>query len=197
MTSFHDLNRRETLMGLLAPAVVAGQVRAARTAGAGADILVAYTTRSGNTRVVAETLARDFQADLFEIRTAAPYPADYEEHVALAQRQRDAKATPRLTAEVETPDRYGTVFLAFPIWGEDIPAPIRTFLTQTDLKGRRVFPCITHGGYGPGDALETLARLAPDADLQPAFIQRCDAERDTLNLIRDWTGALAEPAGSR
>jgi hypothetical protein len=197
MTSFHNINRRETLMGLFVPAVAIKLSDKAQAQEGGGRSLVAYTTRSGNTRVVAETLARDLQADLFEIRTADPYPADYEEHVKVAQRQRNAELTPRLMAEIEILDRYRAVFLAFPIWGEDIPAPIRTFLTRTELSGRRVFPCITHGGYGPGNALETLARLAPHADLQPAFVQRCDAERDTLNLVRDWTGNFVEPSVSR
>ena len=45
-------------------------------------MLVAYLTRSGNTRVIAETLHRKLGADLFEIRPARAYPADYEQHVA-------------------------------------------------------------------------------------------------------------------
>ncbi len=58
--------------------------------------MVAYLSRSGNTRVVAQTLSRNVGADLFEIRTAEPYPADYETHVDLAHRHRDAEAKPRL-----------------------------------------------------------------------------------------------------
>lgn len=197
MTDFKDIDRRTALMGLIAPAMSLGLGSQTGAQGAGGGILVAYTTRSGNTRVVAETLARDLQADLFEIRTAEPYPADYQAHVDLARRQRDAEATPRLSADVGELQRYAAVFLAFPIWGGDLPAPVRSFLARNDLGRRRLFPCITHGGYGPGDALQTLASLAPDADLQPAFIQRCDAERDTLDLLRDWTGSLAGPVGSR
>ena len=46
--------------------------------------LVAYLTRSGNTRVIAETLHRELGADLLEIRPARPYPADYEKPSVLA-----------------------------------------------------------------------------------------------------------------
>ena len=46
--------------------------------------LVAYFTRSGNTKVIASTVQRELKADLFEIRPAQPYPEDYEEIVAQA-----------------------------------------------------------------------------------------------------------------
>ncbi len=57
-------------------------------------MLVAYLSRSGNTRVVAGQLKHAFTADLFEIRTATPWPEDYEEMVAWASRMQES-VTPR------------------------------------------------------------------------------------------------------
>lgn len=185
-------SRRETFQVLLASVAglsLANSPVTAQTSGRSSQ-LVAYLTRSGNTRVVAEALSRNVGADLFEIRTAEPYPADYEAHVDLAHRHRDAEATPRLAESVSDMARYETIFLGFPIWGGALPAPIRAFVTTHDLAGKTLVPFITHGGYGTGSAPETLAAIASDAQILQPFIQECDAERDTLRLIDAWLADL-------
>jgi len=68
---------------LAAPAVLAlvnstaACAEPAPTARSGnSSVLVAYFTRSGNTRVIAGTVHRALGTDLFEIRPASPYPED-------------------------------------------------------------------------------------------------------------------------
>lgn len=188
MTYRFKTTRRMALAGMLLPALGLGFAggRAAAQSTGNSRVLVAYLTRSGNTRVVAETLARRYEGDLFEIRTETPYPGDYEAHVELARQQRDAEEAPPLEAIVDGMSGYETVFLGFPIWGGALPAPMRSFLDQHDLAGKTVAPFITHGGFGTGSAPETLAALAPDAEILEPFVQECDAERDTLDIVESW-----------
>ncbi len=162
-----------------------------RKAGAGrARTLVAYFTRSGNTRVIAAQLYRDLKTDLFEILPAVPYPEDYEQTVEQARRERDAGARPPLKTAVPNIAAYDTVFLCFPIWGETAPPIIRSFLAAHDLSGKTVRPVITHGGYGVGDSLAILQRHAPNANLTPAFSMEADQERRTMTQVRDWLGQI-------
>lgn len=148
--------------------------------------LVAYLSRSGNTRVIAGQIRRRYHTDQFEIRTAVPYPEDYEEMVAWASRLLNTQATPVLTATVAEIERYKTIFLGFPIWAGSLPAPVRTFLTEHDLSGKMIVPFITHGGYGPGDAPSVLAELAPRAKILKPFVLKRDQERDTLTPVSTW-----------
>jgi menaquinone-dependent protoporphyrinogen IX oxidase len=53
--------------------------------------LVVFLSRTGNTRVIAHQIRRARQTDIFEIETAEDYPEDYEEMVAKAQRERQAR----------------------------------------------------------------------------------------------------------
>lgn len=69
-------------------------------------MLVAYLSRSGNTRVVAGQSKRALTADLFEIRTATPWPEDYEEMVARASRMRESATPPPLAASVSGIAKY-------------------------------------------------------------------------------------------
>lgn len=155
----------------------------------GSNILVAYLSRSGNTRVIAETLQRELRADLFEIRTATPYPADYEAHVGQATRERDNNLEPPLAALVDDIAAYTEVYLGFPIWGQTAPAPIRTFLKTHNLSGKTLRPFITHGGFGIGSAATVLSTHAPSARIQDRFVLEADQERRTLNQIRSWLAA--------
>lgn len=181
-----DLSRR---MMLGAPALLslAASVTASTGArGASSKILVAYFSRSGNTRVIAGTIQRALAADLFEIRPARPYPEDYEQTVEQARQERDRGDEPPLEARVPDMTAYKNVFLGFPIWGETTPPVIRSFLRTHDLSGRTLRPFITHGGYGLGDSLAVLADHAPGTKVEPPFSIEADQERQTLNQVSGW-----------
>ncbi len=189
---------RRTMLG--APALLslaAGTAACAQETGAsaaGSGTLVAYFSRSGNTRVIAGTLQRKLGADLFEISAARPYPEDYDQTVDQARRERDSNAEPPLAATVSNIGAYDQIFLGFPIWGETAPPVIRSFLRAHDLADKPVRPFITHGGYGLGNSLDELKRHAPDARMLEAFSMEADQERRTLNQVTQWLGAIAPAA---
>jgi flavodoxin len=148
--------------------------------------LVAFFSRSGNTKVIAGLIKRAFDADWFEIRPASPYPDDYLATVRQATEERDNGVLPRLAAAVPGIPAYDTIFLGFPIWGETAPPVIRSFLQAHDLSGKMVVPFVTHGGYGLGGSQSVLARHAPRARLQQPFSMHADQERQTMNTVNAW-----------
>lgn len=176
---------------LLLSSVGGGVAEAARgtpahaTPGTG-QVLIAYLSRSGNTRVVAGQIARAQTVDVFEIQTAHPYPEDYRQTVEQAARETEAGFEPPLKAAVVGMERYQMVFLGFPIWGMTAPPPIRSFLRRHDLAGKTIVPFITHGGYGTGRSLSVLAQLAPRTRIADAFVMQSDQERDTLERVTHW-----------
>jgi flavodoxin len=148
--------------------------------------LVAYFTRSGNTRVVAGLIRRSLGAELFEIVPANPYPEDYLRTVEQASDEKKRGFRPPLAASVKDFSRYDTVYLGFPIWGETAPAITRSFLATHDFSGKTLVPFITHGGFGLGDSHDVLARHAPRARLQQGFSMQADQERQTMNTVVGW-----------
>lgn len=159
----------------------------------GARTLVAYFSRSGNTRVVAGLIHRARRSggtDLFEIRSASPYPEDYLATVEQARQERDSGHEPALEAKVAVMADYDTVFLGFPIWGETAPPLIRSFLTSHDLSGKTLIPFVTHGGYGLGNSQSVLARHAPKARLRKGFVMEADQERRTMDRVTNWLSGV-------
>jgi len=157
---------------------------------AASKTLVAYFTRSGNTRVIAGTLQRLLTADLFEIRAARPYPEDYEQTVEQARQERDRGYQPPLASTVPDIASYDTMFLGFPIWGETAPPVVRSFLVAHDLKGKILRPFITHGGYGPGNSRAVLGEHARGVRIEAPFVMEADQERRTINEVKGWLNQI-------
>ncbi|WP_449415809.1 flavodoxin [Ochrobactrum teleogrylli] len=153
-------------------------------------VLVAYFSRSGNTRVVAGQVRRALQAELFEIAPEAPYPDDYFETVEQARQETERGYEPPLKERVADIGSYETVFLGFPIWGTTAPPVIRSFLSAHNLSGKTLIPLVTHGGYGLGNSLSVVAEHAPDAQLVEGFSMEAPQERQTIEQVMGWLDAL-------
>jgi flavodoxin len=192
MAASTDHTRREVVAALASlPLLGAGQsALSEEVSPGGSKVLVAYFSRSGNTKVVAGLLQRAQQADVFEIRPANAYPEDYLKTVEQGRQERDSGFEPALAAHVPNMPNYDVVFLGFPIWGETAPPVIRSFLSTHDLAGKVLVPFITHGGYGPGGSYQVLARHAPKAVLRQGFEMQADQERKTMEQVNSWFNSL-------
>ncbi|MBV6670058.1 flavodoxin [Xanthomonas euvesicatoria pv. alangii] len=195
MTPPHNASRRTILAALGALPIGAAvgafasdsHAQASPSKASASHVLVAYFSRTGNTRVIAKQIQRARNADLFEIVPAAAYPEDYEQTVAQAQRERDSNFEPPLRATVQNISDYDTVFLGFPIWGQTAPPVIRSFLSAHDLSGKTLVPFITHGGYGLGTSLSVVGTHARGARIaDAAFSMEADQERRTLDQVTKW-----------
>ncbi|CDM60839.1 MULTISPECIES: flavodoxin [Rhizobium] len=181
--------RRHFLQALpLAAAAVSTVPKGAfsQAVGGGSKTLVAYFSRTGNTRVIAYQIRRAKDAALFEIDPAVAYPEDYEETVAQARRETASGYLPPLRASVRQVRQYDAVYLGFPIWGMTAPPVIRSFIRTHDLSEKAVYPFITHGGYGLGNSIDVVTSLAPRAHLKPVLSMEADQERQTLEQVRGW-----------
>ncbi|NJD85038.1 flavodoxin [Candidatus Erwinia dacicola] len=119
-------------------------------------VLVAYFSRSGNTRVITGVIHRSLNTDLFEIEPATPYPEDYFQTVEQAKNERERGVKPALKNSVADIARYETVYLGFPIWGTSVPPVVQAFLSNHNFAGKLLIPFITHGGYGKETATTSL-----------------------------------------
>lgn len=184
-----EIARRNLLKAI--PLTAVGMAMATRQGAAqenagSENILVAYFSRTGNTRVIAQQIRRARNANLFEIKAATPYPEDYEETVAQAARETRSGYLPALAAFVAHPSRYETIYLGFPIWGMTAPPIIRSFLRAHDFSGKALHPFITHGGYGLGNSVDIVKDFSAGAQIKEPFVMEADQERRTLQQVNGW-----------
>ena len=122
-------------------------------------ILVAYFSHNGenynvgviekgNTHIIADMIAEETGADLFEIATVNPYPDTYDECRDVANQEQNDNARPEIINPPANLNQYDTIFIGYPIWCGDLPMAVYTFLESYDFSGKTVIPFCTHEGSG-------------------------------------------------
>lgn len=139
--------------------------------------LVAYFSWSGNTKEIAERIARKVQGKLFRIEREIPYNADYNTCAYTeAKEEADKHLRPAILGPLPDLDDYDAVIVAFPIWWYTMPAPVMTFLENyPDWQGKKLFVFANSYSDIPSqfvNALRDAAACAKGADVQPGLYNR-------------------------
>lgn len=169
-------------------------VNSSTTSSGGARVLVAYFSGTGTTRGVAENLATALGSDvavLHEITPEQPYTAadlDYTNpNCRSVTEQHDPSARPAIANSVTNMDDYDIVFLGYPIWNNDAPRIIYTFLESENLSGKTVVPFCTSGGSGIANSVSNIQGLASGAVWTAG--RRCTSS-DTVSTLASWANGL-------
>ena len=85
-------------------------------------------------------------------------------------------------------EKYGLVFLGFPIWYGAAPNVVNTFCKGYDWTGKRVAAFATSGGSGIGKTAEKLRPYVQGGTVADAKLCRSAAE------LTEWARALCEKA---
>lgn len=132
-------------------------------------LLVAYFSASGTTKAVAEKLAKETEADLFEILPEIPYTtADLDwrnKNSRSSVEMNDIHCRPAIHSKAENMNQYDTVFIGFPIWWYREPSIIDTFIESYDFNGKTIIPFATSGGNEMGSSGKNMSELAPNANV--------------------------------
>ena len=108
--------------------------------------LVVFYSLSGNTEVVAKTIAKELKADLYrveEIRKRNRFLA-YLTGSFAAMRDKCSEIKP----VVLNVHDYDLIFLGSPIWASRPVPAINAFISSTDFKNKKVIAFFTMGGSG-------------------------------------------------
>ena len=153
-------------------------------------VLVVIFSRTGHTKPLAEYIAEDLNADLYEIEAKVPYTDDdikYYTNCRADREQNDPSARPEIAGELPDVTGYDTVFLGYPIWHGQAPKIIYTFLEGVDLSRKTIIPFCTSHSSPLGTSAENLHPLAPDA----AWMEgRRFAIGTTAGEISEWVKSL-------
>jgi flavodoxin len=153
-------------------------------------ILIAYFSRTGNTKALAEQIHQNVGGDLFEIKTVEPYPTDYDATTEVAEREKEASARPALSTQVNDMKSYDVVFVGYPIWFQTIPMAIASFLEQYDFSGKTIIPFCTYGrglrGSGLGESASDIAKLCPKSEVREALALFGSQVQDSQNEVTEW-----------
>ncbi len=133
----------------------------------GSKILVAYFSATGTTKGVAEIIAGNMGADIYEIVPQEPYTdADLDWHDDSSRsttEMNDSSSRPEINGAVEDMEQYDIVFIGYPIWWGEAPRIVSTFMESYSFEGKTLIPFCTSSSSGLGSSGKNLEELTDGA----------------------------------
>lgn len=128
-------------------------------------IAVVYFSGTGNTKAIAEMIAKETDADIFEIVPAQAYTdADLnynDDNCRANKEQNDDAARPEISNDLSATTEYDVIYLGHPIWWGTVPRIMQTYLEKYDLSGATIYTFCTSGGSSIDRSLSDLRGWYP------------------------------------
>ena len=124
---------------------------------------------------------------MFEIRTVAAYPSDYQATVDQARRELDQNARPALASRVENINDYDIILVGSPLWWGIAAWPVDSFVEGNDFTGKTVIPFCTSASSGLGESGELLKEKAGTGDWQEGMRFSSGVSEED---VRNWVSGL-------
>lgn len=153
-------------------------------------LIVYYSLRNGNTRIVAEQIQKNVGGDLFRIETVDTYPAQYNDVTAQAKKELESGYRPPLKTNVQEIGQYDVIYLGSPNWWNTIAPAVMTFLESYNLEGKTIVPFITHEGSRLGASVDDIKKLAPKATVLKGLPIRGGSVNNAEPDVQKWLKEL-------
>lgn len=132
----------------------------------GGKTLVVYYSAQGHTEEVANKIANNLGAYIFEIVPVNEYSSedldwtDSNSRVSREYEDESLRNVELTSTTVDNWDEYDTVLIGYPIWWGIAAWPVDTFVKANDFTGKTVIPFCTSSSSGLGQSGELLAEEA-------------------------------------
>lgn len=158
-----------------------------------AKTLVVYFSAQGHTEEVAQKIANNLGADIFELEPVDEYSSDdldwTDSNSRVSQEHEDEslRNIELVSTSVENWDSYDTVLIGYPIWWGIAAWPVDTFVKSNAFTGKTVIPFCTSSSSGLGNSGDLLAEEANSGNwLDGQRFRSNPSDSD----IKNWTDSL-------
>lgn len=163
------------------------------TTSGNSKILVVYYSAQTHTRRVAERIAKNLNADIFEAVPVDVYSeddldwTDSNSRVSKEHNDESLRDIKLKSTNVPNWEDYDTIILGYPIWWGIAAWPTDTFVKANDFTGKSVYPFCTSYSSGIGQSDKLLKNEAKGGDWKSGqrFYQDVD-----LSEVDKWTNGL-------
>ena len=155
--------------------------------------LVVYYSAQNHTKAVAEQIAENLNADIFEIEPEEKYSdadLDWTDRDSRVSKEHDDESLRNIKLKKDTVDNwsdYDTVLIGYPIWWGTAAWPVDTFVKSNDFEGKTVIPFCTSSSSGLGQSGRLLEEEANGGAWEKG--QRFE-ENPSNSTIKNWTNSL-------
>lgn len=155
----------------------------------GGKTLVVYYSATGSTKAVAEKIAKNLNADTFELVPEKPYTSadlNWNDENSRVSSEHSDEIKREVALVKSTPDnweQYDTVYIGYPIWWGIAAWPVNGFVKANDFTGKTIIPFCTSASSGMGESGKQLSAMAGSGDWKEG--ERFSSSA-TESEISDW-----------
>ncbi len=156
-------------------------------------VLVVYFSAQNHTKNVAEKVAKNLNADIFEIVPEEVYTnsdldwTDEDSRVVKEHYDESLRNIKLKSSKVENWEDYDTVLIGYPIWWSIAAWPVNSFVKENDFSGKTVIPFCTSASSGLGESGKLLMQDAGTGSwLEGIRFSSSASDAD----IQNWTDTL-------
>ena len=154
--------------------------------------LVVYFSATGTTAQAARTIADVTGGTLYEIVPQHAYTSDdldwNDKQSRSSVEMNNPQARPALKDTELDVAAYDVIFIGYPIWWDQAPRIINTFIENHDLKGKTLVPFATSGGSSITGSVNALRKAYPDLEWQDGKL----LNRASRNTIQNWINDMVK-----
>ena len=140
----------------------------------------------GNTEILAEYIAEEIGADVFQVETVKEYSKDYNVCIDEAKKELRQKSRPELKKYLDNIDRYDNIIIAGPCWWGTYPCAVFSLIEKLDWTGKKVLPLMTHEGSGMGGSVKHLQQICKGASIGESLAVYGHEAKDSRQKVIDW-----------
>ncbi|MBR1737885.1 MAG: NAD(P)H-dependent oxidoreductase [Firmicutes bacterium] len=133
-------------------------------------LVVYYSQARGNTKRIAEMIQKAHNADIAQINTVKPYTGSYDDIVNQGQEEVTSGFMPEIKPLSADISAYENIVVCTPTWWYTMAPAVKTFLTENDLKGKKIAAVQTHGGW-PGHVFADVKKLCKTRTMKTLSVQ--------------------------
>ena len=155
--------------------------------------LVVYFSAQSHTKAVAEKVASNLEADIFEIVPEEIYTSadlDWNNSNSRVSKEHNDESLRNVklkNAKVENWEEYDRILIGYPIWWGIAAWPVDAFVKANDFSGKTVIPFCTSSSSGIGQSGELLKESANSGNWLEGYRFQSNASDSN---IATWTDSL-------
>jgi len=142
---------------------------------------VIYYSLDGNCSFVAEEIKEKLNSDVIQIHASSERKRWGPFKFFWCCGLMFSHYNPPLKPYTFDPSAYDLIIIGAPVWASSPAAPIKTFISQAGIKGKKIALFVCHAG-GKGDAMDKFKAMLPGNELleEADFVSPAKTKSDKI-----------------
>ena len=156
--------------------------------------IVIFYSFEGNTKLIAENIAKTIGADLLELKPKREMQSKGFMKYVWGGKAVMMKAKPELLPMDKDIKGYDVLFIGAPVWAGTYAAPLNTFFSAYSLSNKKIGLFCCHRGW-QGEIFNKMKKVLKNNQILGEIDFRDPIKRETeknIKKAKDWAGNIIE-----